>query len=113
MISTILRNLLVNAIEFTFKNGKIVVNAAISSLEVIISVKDTGIGIPEEKIEQLFRIDTYFSLTGTDNERGTGLERRLSKEFVEKHNGRIWVKSVVNHGIEFSFSIPLHNAEEN
>jgi PAS domain S-box-containing protein len=107
MINTILRNLLSNAVKFTYKQGKIVVNAMINSDEVIISVKDTGIGISKENIDKLFRIDTKFSIPGTNNEQGTGLGLKLSREFVEKQGGRIWVESNENKGSEFKFSIPV------
>lgn len=107
MINTVLRNLLNNAAKFTHRCGKVVVSAVNDSDEVIISVKDTGIGISEENIEKLFRIDTKNSLPGTENEQGTGLGLKLSKEFVEKLSGRIWVNSIENKGSEFKFSVPL------
>ena len=106
MINTVLRNLFSNAIKFTHKFGTVKVNAVINSNEVIISVKDTGIGIPEESINKLFRIDTKYTRPGTNMEQGTGLGLKLSKEFVEMQGGRIWVESVVNKGSEFIFSIP-------
>jgi signal transduction histidine kinase/CheY-like chemotaxis protein len=109
MINTVLRNLLSNAVKFTHRCGKVVVRAIIESDEVIISVKDTGTGISEENIEKLFRIDTKYSMPGTDNEQGTGLGLKLSKEFVEKQGGKIWIESIENQGSEFSFSIPLNN----
>jgi signal transduction histidine kinase len=107
MINTVLRNLLSNAVKFTRKSGKVVVRAIIDSDEIIISVKDTGIGISEENIEKLFRIDTKYSMPGTNNEQGTGLGLKLSKEFVEKQGGKIWVESIENQGSEFKFSIPV------
>lgn len=110
MINTVLRNLLSNAIKFTREYGKVAVCAKINSDEVIISVKDTGIGISQENIEKLFRIDTKFSMPGTNNEQGTGLGLKLSKEFVEKQKGKIWVESIENKGSEFKFSIPVIEA---
>ncbi len=107
MINTILRNLLSNAVKFTHRGGSVVVSATIVSNKAIISVKDTGIGIPEEKIEKLFRIDTRNSMPGTENEQGTGLGLKLCKEFVEKQGGRLWVESIENKGSEFKFSIPV------
>jgi signal transduction histidine kinase len=107
MINTILRNLLSNAIKFTHKSGKVTVSAIINSGDVVISVKDTGIGISKENIDKLFRIDTKFSMPGTNNEQGTGLGLKLSKEFVEKQGGKIWVESIENKGSEFKFSIPI------
>ncbi len=74
--------------------------------EVIISVKDNGVGISPHRIDKLFRIDATESTTGTNNEQGTGLGLILCNEFVEKHGGKIWVESTVNKGTTFFFSIP-------
>lgn len=68
MIKTILRNLLSNAVKFTSRSGTVIINAIMNSDEVVISVKDNGTGISEENIEKLFRIDTKYSMPGTDNE---------------------------------------------
>lgn len=107
MINTILRNLLSNAIKFTHRGGKVLINTYINQDEAIISVKDTGTGISAENIEKLFNLDTIHTTNGTENEQGTGLGIKLSKEFVEKVGGRIWVESIVNQGSTFSFSIPV------
>lgn len=107
MINTVLRNLLSNAIKFTPKFGTIKVSAVMKSNEVVISVKDNGIGIPEENIKDLFRIDSKYTRPGTNQEHGTGLGLKLSKEFVELLGGTISVESTVNKGSEFVFSIPL------
>jgi signal transduction histidine kinase len=107
MINTILRNLLSNAVKFTFKSGRVAVTTTRTNDEVVVSVKDSGIGIPEEKIKELFRIDTRNSNPGTENEQGTGLGLKLSKEFVEKLGGRIWVECIETTGSEFRFSIPV------
>jgi signal transduction histidine kinase len=106
MINTILRNLLSNAVKYTHKSGKVIVNDTITTDEIIVSIKDTGIGIPRDIIEKIFKIETRNSNPGTENEQGTGLGLKLSKEFVEKLGGRIWVESVENKGSEFRFSIP-------
>jgi signal transduction histidine kinase len=108
MISTVLRNLLNNAVKFTRRGGDVLVNTKIENEDVVISVKDTGIGISEETIKKLFRIDSKNSMPGTENEQGTGLGLKLCKEFVEKLGGKIWVESVENEGSEFNFSIPLN-----
>ena len=107
MINTILRNLLSNAVKFSYKSGKVLVTTTRTNDEVIVSVKDTGIGISGEKIEKLFKIDTRNSVPGTENEQGTGLGLKLSKEFVEKLGGRIWVECIETTGSEFRFSIPI------
>jgi signal transduction histidine kinase len=109
MIETVLRNLISNSLKFSYRSGKVIVKAIINQEEIIISVKDFGTGIPCEEIEKLFRIDTKFSLPGTENEQGTGLGLKLCKEFVEMQNGRIWVESEDGKGSEFSFSIANKN----
>ena len=110
MINTILRNLLSNAIKFTQRGGKVVINTKTNQNEVIISVNDTGIGISRENIEKLFKLDTKYTMKGTENEQGTGLGLKLSKEFVEKEGGKIWVESSLNKGSVFSFSIPMNKS---
>jgi signal transduction histidine kinase len=107
MIKTILRNLISNAIKFTHKNGTVEVKAMIENQNVEILVSDSGVGMKEEIIAKLFRIDANLSTRGTENEKGTGLGLFLCKEFVEKHNGKIWVESESGKGSTFKFYIPL------
>lgn len=111
MIKTILRNLLSNAVKYSYRSGNVIVSASVKELVVIISVKDNGTGIPEENVEKIFRIDTKYSIPGTENEQGTGLGLKLCKEFVEKQGGKIWVESIENKGSEFKFSIPAKKAD--
>jgi signal transduction histidine kinase/DNA-binding NarL/FixJ family response regulator len=108
MINTVLRNLLSNAIKFTPGGGKVVVRSFFIGNVVRISVKDNGIGISEDEISKLFRLDTKHTRPGTDNEQGTGLGLKLSKEFVEKQGGEIWVNSTLYKGSEFIFSVPVN-----
>jgi signal transduction histidine kinase/CheY-like chemotaxis protein len=107
MINTVVRNLISNALKFTHRGGKVVISCRLEGNEVYVSVKDNGIGISKENITKLFRIDSKFSKPGTDKETGTGLGLKLSREFVEKLGGRIWVESTENVGSEFIFTIPL------
>ncbi len=111
MLNTVLRNLLSNAIKFTHRSGNVIVSSDIMDNEVIVSVKDTGTGISEGNIQKLFRLDSRFQLPGTDMEQGTGLGLKLSREFVEKLGGRIWVESVENTGSVFSFTIPVQSRD--
>ena len=106
MISTILRNLISNAIKFTETGGQIVISTKQMSNELVISVLDNGVGINSESIGKLFRIDESYSTVGTQNEKGTGLGLLLCKEFIDKHGGRIWVESERGKGSRFFFSIP-------
>jgi len=106
MIETVLRNLINNAIKFTPEGGQIEVSAKEVDGQVLISVSDTGIGISEEETQNLFRIDSKVKRKGTNNEDGSGLGLILCHEFVEKHNGKIWVESTLGKGSEFIFNIP-------
>ena len=108
MISTVLRNLISNAIKFTMPGGNIIVLAMEKQNEIIISVSDNGVGISKNSIGKLFRIDQSYSTTGTNEETGTGLGLILCKEFVEKHDGKIWVESEEKKGSTFYFTLPYN-----
>jgi len=73
-----------------------------------LSVKDNGIGIPQQNLTQLFRIDSKYSTPGTEKEQGTGLGLILCREFVEKHGGQIWAESEEGKGSTFRFTLPLY-----
>lgn len=110
MINTILRNLITNAIKFTNENGTITIKSyKYDEKYCAISVADNGIGIPKEKISKMFNLETSYSTSGTNNEKGTGLGLILCKEFVDKHNGSIWVESEMEKGSNFIFTVPLKN----
>ena len=70
-------------------------------------IKDTGVGMPQDKIDKLFKIDENVSSEGTNNEKGTGLGLILCKEFIDKHSGRIWIESEEGNGTTFFFTVPL------
>lgn len=106
MISTILRNLISNAVKFTQADGEIVISAGQLDNELLVSVSDNGVGIRKESLNKLFRIEESFTTSGTNNELGTGLGLILCKEFVDKHGGKIWVESKIGKGSKFSFTIP-------
>jgi signal transduction histidine kinase len=106
MLSTILRNLISNAIKYTKPGGMITVRAKKEKNEVLISVSDTGVGIPQNMIERLFRIDDSYTTNGTQDEQGTGLGLILCREFIEKHGGKIGVESTPGKGTSFYFTIP-------
>jgi signal transduction histidine kinase len=106
MLGTILRNLISNAIKYTRTGGQIVVKARQNNKELLVSVADNGVGIGNQEILKLFRIDQNQSTVGTQNEKGTGLGLILCKEFVGKHGGKIWVESEVGKGSTFCFAVP-------
>ncbi len=106
MITTVVRNLVSNAIKFTPEGGEIKIFTEENDQEVIVSVQDSGIGIAKEDIAKLFRIDVHHTTIGTSDEKGTGLGLILCKEFIDKHNGRIWVESEPGRGATFKFALP-------
>lgn len=106
MLSSIIRNLLNNAIKFTPDYGTVEIESNIVGQNIEISVKDSGVGIPEKDIKKLFKIDQSFSTYGTRNEKGTGLGLILCKEFVEKNGGKLKVESEPGKGSKFTFTIP-------
>jgi signal transduction histidine kinase len=106
MVKTILRNLISNAIKYTNVNGEIVINACELKKYVEVTVKDNGIGISDENMRKLFKIDAFHSTPGTQDEKGTGLGLLLCKEFVELHGGNIRIESEAGKGSIFSFTLP-------
>lgn len=106
MLQMVLRNLISNAIKYSHSRGNITISASRQeSGETIFSVKDNGIGMSKKLIDSLFRIDIKTSREGTNGEPSTGLGLLLCKEFIDRHNGRIWVESVEGKGTNFFFSI--------
>ncbi|RAJ79338.1 signal transduction histidine kinase [Chitinophaga dinghuensis] len=106
MIRMVLRNLINNAIKFTPGGGRITVSARIDRTFAEVIVKDNGTGIPLENQHRIFS-NIYYSTTGTRNEKGCGLGLHLSKDFVERNQGRIWFHSTPGSGSSFSFTVPL------
>ena len=107
MISSVLQNLVTNAIKFTERGGEVNVLAFAESDNLNFTVSDTGVGMNEEQLQKLFKLDKTASSRGTDDEVGTGLGLIISKEFVEQHNGRIWAESTLGKGSKFCFTIPI------
>jgi signal transduction histidine kinase len=106
MLNTILRNIVSNAIKFTPRDGSIIITAENENDKIKLTVTDNGVGIEPENLQKLFRIETKFKTKGTDNESGTGLGLILCKEFIEKHNGKIWAESEFGKGTKFIFTLP-------
>ncbi|MEP0293794.1 MAG: tetratricopeptide repeat-containing sensor histidine kinase [Reichenbachiella sp.] len=106
LISTVVRNLLANAVKFTHENGEIIINAEEVEQYVQVSITDSGVGIDPKKVKSIFDPEVYETTLGTNSERGSGLGLKLSHEFVTKHNGKIWVESEVDKGSKFVFTLP-------
>lgn len=106
MIKTVIRNLVSNALKFTLSGGNITISAIANSHQTTIIVSDDGIGINSEDMNKLFNLDSNYSRKGTANEKGSGLGLILCKEFIENHNGKIWVESELGVGSKFKFTLP-------
>jgi len=110
MLDSILRNLISNSIKFTNENGQVSIMAeSMPDLSVKVSISDTGIGISQAMLKNLFRIDVNTSRKGTNNEASSGLGLMICKDFVEKHGGNFWVESEEGKGSTFSFILPKNN----
>lgn len=107
MIRTVFRNLLNNALKFTRPGGSVSIGLQVKEDRNVFSVADTGVGIPEKVVSQVFRIDSKYTAAGTFGEKGSGLGLILCREFVTRHGGEIWVESVEGVGSTFYFSIPF------
>jgi two-component system sensor histidine kinase/response regulator len=110
MVNLVLRNLLSNAIKFTPEHGKVSIGATQHDGQVEVSVQDTGIGISQDNIPQLFG-DNYYTTRGTNHETGTGLGLKLCKEFLEKNGGSISVTSEKGKGSTFTFTLPQYDEQ--
>lgn len=109
MVQLVVRNLLNNAIKFTPTFGKIAVDTIQTDKEVIISISDSGKGIPLEQQKEIFSLKIR-STYGTNNEKGIGLGLVLCKDYIELQNGRIWFESVPNEQTVFHISLPRAQA---
>jgi two-component system phosphate regulon sensor histidine kinase PhoR len=110
-LAEVLQNLLDNAIQYTLPGGQIVLSAEEADAEVVVTVSDTGIGIPQADqpriFERFYRVDVARSREAG----GTGLGLAIAKHLVEVHGGRLWVDSEVGQGSQFHFSVPLFDPE--
>ncbi len=108
LLMTVLRNLLTNAIKYSYEGQKIILEANKKDENTLeLSIKDFGIGIPESTQKSLFSIERGESRPGTNNEKGTGLGLILCKEFIELNKGTIDFISNLNQGTTFTITIPL------
>ncbi|MCF8298270.1 MAG: hybrid sensor histidine kinase/response regulator [Saprospiraceae bacterium] len=105
MITTVIRNLISNALKFTNNNGEVKVCANYKGDFVEVAICDNGVGIDETSRKKLFKINEKVKTPGTANEEGTGLGLLLCKEFIEKNGGKIWVESEIGKGSQFKFTV--------
>lgn len=106
MVNTVIRNLISNALKFTDSRDSIEISARKNATSVEVAVADSGVGICQEDLSKLFRIDVHHTNVGTAGETGTGLGLALCQELVERNGGRIWAESALGHGSTFRFTLP-------
>ncbi|HET7838571.1 MAG TPA: MASE3 domain-containing protein, partial [Rectinemataceae bacterium] len=111
MLSTIVRNMLQNAVKFTPSGGRVVARATGSSSECVVEVEDTGTGMDEDELGRLFRVDGRLRGVGTAGERGTGFGLVVASEFSRKMGARLEVKSAKGIGSTFRIRIPRSPVE--
>jgi two-component system, sensor histidine kinase and response regulator len=107
MLLVILRNLVGNAIKFTLPGGSIRIAATTRDSEAEVAVSDTGVGMTPARLADLFKLDRRLSTTGTAGEQGSGLGLLLCRDLVELQGGHLSVRSDVDHGTTFVFSLPV------
>ncbi|MFY0607165.1 MAG: response regulator [Cyclobacteriaceae bacterium] len=105
---TVFRNLINNALKFTEENGKIEISSESGGDQVSIAVKDSGIGVAQEKLDEIFKLSGQKSTYGTQGEKGVGLGLQLVNEFMKLNKGSVSVKSEEGKGTTFTVSFPAH-----
>jgi two-component system phosphate regulon sensor histidine kinase PhoR len=105
-LGEVLQNLLDNALQYTPSGGQIELKARSNGQDVIFTVTDTGIGIPESDLERIFERFYRVDAARSREAGGTGLGLAIARHIVDAHGGRIWVESAVGQGSRFHFSIP-------
>ncbi len=110
MISSILQNIIQNAVKFSYEGDEVIVTGKIEGKMLRISVTDSGVGMGKEIADNLFNPSGIRSERGTKDEKGTGLGLSLAAEFIERHSGTISVESIPGQGTTVSFTLPLAEA---
>lgn len=112
MIGAVIRNLLSNALKFTPEGGSVTISAQRKDPMIEVMIADNGIGIKEENVPKLFRVDAQYTNTGTAGEKGTGLGLNLCKDLVEQNGGTIRIESEFEKGTQVTFTLPMPSAEK-
>ena len=106
MFRTIVQNLVTNAIKYTSQGGSVKVTAQTLQSMVEVCIQDTGVGMSPDTQNKLFATSFSSSVSGTNNEKGSGLGLLLVKDFVAQHGGTIHIESSEGIGTCFKFTIP-------
>jgi signal transduction histidine kinase/ligand-binding sensor domain-containing protein len=110
MVKTIVRNLVSNAIKFSYRDGEIAIVCTTKDTKVMVEVKDNGMGMTRDTVNQLLSMQTSHTSSGTEGEPGTGLGLLICKEFVDWHKGEFTISSKPGKGSTFMFSLPLSSS---
>ena len=111
MLASTIGNIVSNAVKFTPSEGTVSISAKPIEADMVeFAVKDTGIGMDNETLADMFKIDVSISRKVTDGEPSTGLGLLLCKDFIEKHGGRIWAESEEGKGSTFRFTLPAEKS---
>lgn len=110
-LAEVLQNLLDNAIQYTLPGGQIIVSAKSLEEEIILTVSDTGIGIPKADQPRIFERFYRLDVARSREAGGTGLGLAIAKHLVEVHGGQLWVDSEVGQGSQFHFSVPFFDSD--
>jgi signal transduction histidine kinase len=104
LLTGVCNNLIGNSIKFSYRGGKIEINAEIKGNQVIVQIKDYGVGINNKKLSGIFNIENSKSTTGTEGEKGSGFGLILCKELIERNGGTIQIESEEGKGTCISIS---------
>jgi signal transduction histidine kinase len=109
MLLLIFRNLLTNAVKFSNPGTSVyIVNGESDDRFITMGIRDEGVGMEPDKMKYLFKAEKQETRPGTKGEKGSGLGLMLCKEFIKRHNGKIWVESSLGKGSVFWFTVPLN-----
>ena len=103
-VEQVLVNLLHNAIKFTPPGGNIGISARVEGSDILVSIADTGVGIPADDLPRIF--ERFYKADKARAGKGTGLGLAIARHIVEAHGGRIWAESVEGRGSTFHFTLP-------
>lgn len=106
MTQIAIRNIIMNAIKFSYRNSKIIITQIIANNQFVMTIEDFGVGMEEDNLKNLFDDNYLHASYGTEKEKGTGLGLKISKELIEKQNGRIEAESLLGKGSIFRMFLP-------
>ena len=106
-VHLILRNLFNNAIKFSKREGEVLIQFEVKNKFCFVQIQDTGIGMTKSEVEMILNTNEYFTKTGTEQEKGTGLGLLLCKDFIKRNGGEFFIESKFKEGTLITFSLPI------